>query len=126
MSNISILTDSSAQFTHSYFPGHDRVHVIPLGIQDAVCQEGKPLPGGSSLPKRLIPPAPQEFIQYYTSLSRVYDSILVLALSSLLRPTFKLALSTSDQFSNDTAVEVMDSQTTASTPHVRGFPGIFG
>jgi DegV family protein with EDD domain len=113
MPNVCILTDSTVQFTQSIFPGHDRVHVIPFGLQDAASQEEKFLPGGFTIPQRLIPPSPQEFIQHYTRLSRAYDSILVLTLSSLLNPALKHALLASGQFSNGTAVEVMDSQTTA-------------
>lgn len=114
MPNVCILTDSTVQFTQSNFPGHELVHVIPFGIQDAASQEESPLPGGFPVPLRLIPPSPQEFIQHYTRLSRTYDSILVLTLSSLLNSTLKHALLASRQFSNGTAVEVMDSGTTAS------------
>jgi DegV family protein with EDD domain len=113
MPNVCILTDSTVQFTQSSFPGHERVHVIPFGIQDPASQEEKPLPDGFTIPQPLIPPSTQEFIQHYTRLSRAYDSILVLTLSSLLNPTMKHALLAAGQFSNGTPVEVMDSQTTA-------------
>jgi len=113
MPNVCILTDSTAQFTQSNFPGHERVHVVPSDIQNAARQEGKPLPGGVIVQKQLIPPSPQEFIQFYARLSRAYDSILVLTLSSLLNPTMKHALSAAEQFSNGVTVEVIDSQTTA-------------
>jgi DegV family protein with EDD domain len=46
-------------------------------------------------------------------LSRDYDSILVLTLSSLLNPTMSHALAASEQYSNGAPVEVMDSQSTA-------------
>jgi DegV family protein with EDD domain len=113
MPNICILTDSTAQFTHSNFIGHERVHVIPFYVQNAAYQEGKPLPDGILFQTQLIPPSPQEFIRSYARLSREYDSILVLTLSSLLSPTMKYALAASDQYSNCATVEVIDSQTTA-------------
>ena len=113
MANICILTDSTAQFTQSKFPGHERVHVIPFGIQNTAYQEGKPLPGGIFFQKQLISPSPEDFIRLYASLSREYDSILVLTLSSLLNPIMKHALEASDQYNNCATVEVIDSQTTA-------------
>jgi DegV family protein with EDD domain len=113
MPNVCILTDSTAQFTQSSFSGHERVHVIRFDIQNAACQEGKPPPGGVIAQKQLIPPSPQEFIQFYARLSRVYDSIIVLTLSSLINPTMEHALSASDQFSKGANVEVIDSQTTS-------------
>ncbi len=84
MPNVCILTDSTVQFTQSNFPGLDRVYVIPFKLQDAVPKEGKSLPGGIGLHRQLISPSPQEFIRFYTRLSRDYDSILVLSLSSFL------------------------------------------
>lgn len=113
MSNVCILTDSTAQFTRSNFSGYERVYVIPFDIQSTARQDGKLLPDGFIVQKQLFPPTPQEFIQFYARLSRAYDSILVLTLSSLLNPTMKHALSASDQFRTGATVEVIDSQTTA-------------
>jgi DegV family protein with EDD domain len=113
MPNVCILTDSTAQYTQSNFPGHERVHVIPFDIQNIALREGKPFPGGVIVQKQLIPPSPQEFIQFYARLSRAYDSILVLTLSSALNPSMKHALFASEQYSNGATVEVIDSQTTA-------------
>ena len=113
MPNVCILTDSSAQFTQSRFPGCERVYVIPFNIQSVERQEDRPLPGGVSIRRRLISPSPQEFIKYYARLGRDYDSILVLTLSSLLDPTMSHAQAASEQYSNGVPVEVLDSQTTA-------------
>ena len=66
----------------------------------------------SGLAQRLIPPSPQEFIRFYTQLSREYDTIFVLTLSSLLNPTTRSALSAAKQFSNHATIDVIDSQTT--------------
>jgi len=113
MPNVCILTDSSAQFTQSRFPGHERVYVIPFDLQNLDHQESRSLPVSISIQRRLMPPSPQEFMKYYARLGRDYDSILVLTLSSLLNPTMRQALLASEQYSNGAQVEVMDSQTTA-------------
>jgi hypothetical protein len=65
MPNVCILTDSTAQFTQSNFPGHERVHVIPFDLQTNDLKEVKSLPGGFAVQKQLIPPSPQEFILLY-------------------------------------------------------------
>ncbi len=39
MSNVCIITDSTAQFTQANFPGHERVYVIPFDIQNTAAQE---------------------------------------------------------------------------------------
>jgi DegV family protein with EDD domain len=113
MSNVCIITDSTAQFTQSNFPGHERVYVIPFGIQNSNYEEGIHLPGGILFQKQLISPSPEEFVRLYARLSREYDSILVLTLSSFLTPIMKHALVAIDQYINCATVEVIDSQTTA-------------
>jgi DegV family protein with EDD domain len=113
MPNVCIITDSTAQFTQSRFPGHERVYVIPFDLQNVERREDYSLPGGVSLQRRLVPPSPQEFIRYYARLGRDYDSIMVLTLSSLLNPTMSHALVAAEQYSNGALVEVMDSRTTA-------------
>jgi DegV family protein with EDD domain len=113
MPNVCILTDSTAQFTLASFPGYERVHVIPFDLQDVVRQEGRSLPGGVYIQKRLIPPSPQDFVRFYARLSRDYDSIVVLTLSALFNPTMSHALAAADLYSNGVPVEVIDSQTTA-------------
>ncbi|HVM72723.1 MAG TPA: DegV family protein [Anaerolineales bacterium] len=113
MPNVCILTDSTAQFTQPRFPGHERVHVIPFGIQEAERSGGRPLPGGLSWPNRLASPSVQEFIRFYTRLSRDYDAIVVMTLSSQLDAAMRNALAASEQFGNGVPVEVIDSQATA-------------
>lgn len=104
---VCILTDSTAQFTRAAFPGRDRVCVIPCKVQPAARQGDRPSP------QQLSPPSPQDFIRHYTDLSRQYDCILVLTLSSQLSPVMEHALAAARQYSNHATVEVVDSQTTA-------------
>jgi DegV family protein with EDD domain len=108
MSNVCILTDSTAQFTQPDFPGHERVHIISFDLQP---QKGSAL--GRATAQQLIPPSPQDFIQIYTRLSREYDTIIVIAISSLLSHAIKHASSALMQYNNHAVVEVVDSQTTA-------------
>ncbi len=113
MSNVCILTDSTAQFTQSRFAGHECVHIIPFNIQNVAQKEISSLPGGISFHWQLIPPSPQEFIRFFARLSRDYDSILVLTLSSWLNPTLNHARMASKQSSNCAPMEIIDSQTTS-------------
>ncbi len=109
MSKVCILTDSTVQFTHPNFPGHERVYVIPFGIQQSTPEGEIP---GHALSKRLVPPSLTEFVRYYSQLSREYDTIFVLTLSSLLNPTMGVALSATMQSGTPATIEVIDSQTT--------------
>jgi DegV family protein with EDD domain len=113
MSNVCILTDSTAQFIQPNFPGHERVTIIPFDLQMDTRQGGIP-PESRAAQPHLIPPSPQDFSRYYTHLGHKFDSILVLTLSSLLSPTMNNAISASMQTNNNSAVEVVDSQTAAT------------
>ena len=110
MSNVCILTDSSVQFTHPNFPGHERVHVIPFSFQTRMQPGDGSRPGGGL--QRLIPPLPQEFIRFYTRLGREYDTVFVLTLSSLLKPITRIAISAAIQYDNQATIHVIDTQTT--------------
>jgi DegV family protein with EDD domain len=111
MSKVCILTDSTVQFTHPNYPGRERVFVIPFEFQTRKPQGNETRPR-SGLAQQLVPPSPQEFIRFYTQLSREYDTIFVLTISSLLNPTNRSALSAAKQFSNHATIDVIDSQTT--------------
>jgi DegV family protein with EDD domain len=111
MSNVCILTDSTVQFTRPDFPGHERVYVIPFELHNRK-QQGDGSQSHSGLTQGLIPPSTQEFVRFYTQLSRKYDTIFVLTLSSLLNPATGLALSASVQYSNHATIHAIDSQTT--------------
>lgn len=111
MPNVCILTDSTAQFPHPNFQGHERVYIIPFVFQASERQGGEPAP--ADFIHLLIPPSPQDFIRFFDRLSRKYDSILVLTISSLLSATMEHAILAASQYNNCANVEVMDSQTTA-------------
>jgi DegV family protein with EDD domain len=110
MSPVCILTDSTVQFTHPNFPGHERVHVIPFAIQ-ARPQNGHDFCLGGGL-QQLIPPSQQEFIQLYTRLGQEYDTVFVVTLSSLLNPANRNAITAADHNNNQATIHVIDSLTT--------------
>ena len=107
MPRVCILTDSTTQFTRTDFPGRERVFVISLDLEPVPAQ-------GDGQPRRLIPPAPQAFTHAYSLLSREYDSVLVLTLSSQLTQTTASAQKAALLYSNHASVQVVDSQTTAA------------
>jgi DegV family protein with EDD domain len=111
MSNVCILTDSTVQFTHPNFIGHERVYIIPFGIQTAVAR-GEISRRGNGFTKTLFPPKSSEFIRFYSQLSREYDTIFVLTLSSQLNPTMQIALSASANSGSPATIAVIDTQTT--------------
>lgn len=113
MSNVCILTDSTVQFTHSKFPGFERVFIIPFVLQNNT-QEKEISSWGGSQACRLLPPSSQEFIRFYTQLGREFDTIFVFTLSSLLNPVTGIAYSASRQYSNHAKIIVIDSQTTGA------------
>lgn len=94
MPNVCILTDSSAQFTRKTFTGQDRVKV--LGLSEAV--------SGAA--------GQAAFLARFERLARVYDTILVLAISSGLHPFALDAARAATQFGGTCTVRVMDSQNT--------------
>lgn len=111
MSDVCILTDSTAQFVQPSFPGHERVYLIPFELQPGAKGNEKSPAGNDSSYPRLDPPSSQDFHHYYTQLSQKFDSILVLTISSLLGRAMENAVMARSQFSNHCTVEVIDSQT---------------
>ena len=108
MTNVCILTDSTAQFTQADFPGRERVHIVPFGLSrgDGSRQPQDQVQG-------LISPSMEDFTQYYARLSHEYDTVFVLTLSSQLNSTYKSALSAAELYNNHSKIVVIDSQTTS-------------
>jgi DegV family protein with EDD domain len=111
MPNVCILTDSTVQFTCPSFPGQERVYIIPFTFQEEIPQKLELWPGRNRA-ERLVSPAPQDFLRFYSELSHKYDAIFVLTISSLLYPTANYALTASKQCNNHVSIHVVDSQTT--------------
>jgi DegV family protein with EDD domain len=113
MPRVCVLTDSTAQFTHTNFPGRERVFFASFDLQPVAHQGADSQPMHSSS-QRLTPPSPQTFLCLYNELGQKYDSILVMTVSSSLSPVAQHALSASARFSSHAEVEVLDTRTTAA------------
>lgn len=112
MPRVCILTDTSAQFTDTNFPGHDQVYVIPFETLESAGRAGPARPG--SMPFcSLTPPSARAFLKFYTELGHQYDAILTLVLSSTLGRGMQNAISASAQYNNHAAIRVVDTQTVA-------------
>lgn len=112
MSNICILTDSTAQYTLAKYPGHERVHVLPFEVQ-TFDREGEHSRSRHRPNQRLVPPSAQEFEQAFARLSRDYDTIFVLTMSARLNHAHANALEAVRHFNNHARVNVIDTQTTS-------------
>ncbi len=107
MAKVSILTDSSVQFTQSGFPGREQVHVIPFDFRSSAHL----LP---EMPKgRLVPPSVQAFSNCFTLHSQGNEHILVLTLAASLSPAARYAEEAAAQYTDHASIQVVDSQTTA-------------
>jgi DegV family protein with EDD domain len=112
MPNVCILTDSTAQFTQTNFPGRERVYVIPFELEPIIRNDGESVIKKTTPKTQLIPPSPHEFSKFYEKLSGKYDSIMVLPLSSMLSPVMQNAIAGAKQSKTNGSVQIIDSQTT--------------
>ena len=96
MSNVCIVTDSTAQFTRKAFAGQNRVKVVPLdeGCEGAGSQAG--------------------LLRHYETWSRSFETILVLTISTALHPFTNIASAAARQFGGASGVHVVDSQNTGA------------
>lgn len=122
MRQVCILTDDTAQFPDFSFPGFDRVNVIPLHIEidgqrfprgEGLRTQDLPVSIGPGARPTVHPPEAEEFQQVFLSLSRQYDEIVVILLSSWLAPALPPAKEAAMLVGGRVAVHLVDSQTTA-------------
>ncbi len=122
MPQVCILTDSTAQFTNTHFPGKELVTILPLMVQ----LNGKvysaerlftllDLP--QSLPRRsqplVLPPSLQKFERVLHNLALVYHDILLILPSRHLHPTYDYAMQALEAIRPSAAVHIIDSQSTS-------------
>jgi DegV family protein with EDD domain len=120
MSRVCILTDSTAQFLQPSFPGQEIVSILPFQIRIAskLFANGYDLKV-SQLPEsladdedfHLIPPGIGDFQAVYSSLSRKYDDIIVILVSSHLSGAYALAQQAIESFHGPASITLIDSQT---------------
>jgi DegV family protein with EDD domain len=121
MPGVTILTDSTAQFTSEDFPGRAAVNIIPLHLQlnkgnrieaDRVDLSELPasIRSGNSL--LILPPSTTEFHERYLSLGRDSDEVITLLHSAQLSPACDHAEQAARGLRGRMALPVIDSQTT--------------
>lgn len=118
---ICILTDSTAQFPVSSFPGQELVKIIPLHVRydDKIRPDDKSL-GFSDLPRsqrnstslEVYPPSARDFYQTYHSLGQKYGQIITILLSARLNPAIRNAHKAASSGLGWVALPLIDSQTT--------------
>ncbi|KAA3647930.1 MAG: DegV family protein [Chloroflexi bacterium] len=122
MSNIAILTDSTAYLPEAFLKSHN-IHVIPLKIHwDGTNYEDNvditpaefydQLAGASTVPTTSQPPV-DEFLGMYEKLAEEYEGIIVPLISSGISGTISSAQTAASMFSK-VPVEVIDTHTTSA------------
>ena len=127
MSQVCILTDSTAQFTNPAFAGRRLVSVIPFQIllngrsfTDGQDLRAKDLqaPTRIGLPSFsrpvLRPPSPQAFHHRLLSLAQKYSEVVIILLSSELSPAYANACGVAASHQSPLIAHLIDSQTTAA------------
>jgi DegV family protein with EDD domain len=123
MSQVCILTDSTAQFPVPTFPGNEFINVIPLHIQLSEQQTtlGKdvklsalPLSARNSIYPQVYPPSVEEFSQVFTALGHRCKDIIAILISSRLNQAIANAQEAADTIKCPANIHIIDSQTTAA------------
>jgi DegV family protein with EDD domain len=123
MSSICILTDNSAQFSHPAFPGHDFVRIIPYEIEynHQVYGNGKelktnmlPAHAGEDNHPCLRLPSKEAYFNILQELSRNFEHIIVLVISSQLSASYETAVAAANNIHGRSEVTVIDTRTTSA------------
>ena len=121
MSQVCILTDSTAQFPLHLFPGSELISVLPYhvhldgpeNIQDRdVKLLHLPHSVYSSTNLQVQPPSVEEFSQMFMSLGFRYHEIVVILISAHLSPALANAQIAVETAKCPAAIHLVDSQTT--------------
>jgi DegV family protein with EDD domain len=119
-SHVCILTDSTAQFTISSFPGQELVRIIPFHIQlnheryaDSKDLKVYDFPSSTrdGTCPQIQPPTPEEFRQVYLSLAHKCHNIITILLSANLSRAFANAQEASVSLRGRLSLPLIDSQT---------------
>ena len=120
MKSTCIITDGSAQFIKSTFPGQANVTIIPLEIrlEGKVILEGNgckpssfPQYANHQLNPRVTAPTPEQFYQLFSTISQTYDNILGIFVSNQLIPCYENAQKASISLQGRTKIILIDSMT---------------
>ncbi len=121
MRGVGIITDASAQFLTPRFPGHERVHTMPLPVD----WEGRRyLPPSHNLTTALPPslihrsppqitfPTPKELTQQLSAHMRQYDGLLVMPMGSSLTDLFQHVAEAIAALGHNYPIYLVDTHTT--------------
>lgn len=118
---VCILTDSTAHFTTSSFPGQELVRIIPFHVEfeKNIFPHGQGL-GIDNLPVSardgkhpiLQPPTTKAFRNSYLTLSKKYQEVITILISSRLSPTYQHAHLASVALMAQDSHPIIDSRTT--------------
>jgi DegV family protein with EDD domain len=123
MSQVCILTDSTAQFPIPAFAGRKLVNVIPLHIQidktlykksEGIKAAALPVSLHQNAVPKVLPPSLQEFEKMYTHLGKFYGEIVAIFHTADLSDTYKHAVEAAANTRAQTKIEVIDAHTTAT------------
>lgn len=123
MSQVCILTDSTAQFPIPAFAGRTLVSLIPLHIEwnqkryeksEGIRAADLPTTTRLDAPPTLMPPSKEEFEKTYLHLGQYYEEILVLVNSAQLTGTYQNAKQAAAAYQGKTKIITVDSETAAT------------
>jgi DegV family protein with EDD domain len=142
MSQVCILTDSTAQFPVHLFPGSDLINLAPYHVLvDGSANAQEKDVKLSHLPASVYnnslylpqPPSVEEFSQLFTNLSHHYHEIVVILLSAHLSTALQNAQMAIETSKCPATIHLVDSETTtvglgllvqaAATAAQQGLPG---
>ena len=106
MGRVCILTDGTAQFTCTEFPGYNLVKVVSSEAQPALLQPG------SSPNLRLSGETADDFLNQFQLLGTIFQEIMVITVSSVLSPVTWNVSQAVARYNGRANVQVVDSQTT--------------
>ena len=118
---VCILTDSTAQFTVSSFPGQELVRIIPFNIElgknyypHGTGLRVNELPASARDGRHpvLLPPTTSAFRRSYSTLRKKYPDIITILLSARLNHTFSHAQQASISSLGQESHTLIDSQMT--------------
>ncbi len=119
---ICILTDSTAQFPSLAYPGHEIVNILPLHVEmnGKLFTDGKdiktanlPSSARTAACPQVLPPTVEEFRHTFLNLSRKYNEIVAILISSHLNNTIPAAQEAVKGIRCPATIHIIDSQTTA-------------
>lgn len=124
MDSITILTDSTVQFTLPSFNGRNLVKIIPLNVhlRGNIYEGGKslkpaelPVSANDEIQPRLVPPPTDSLIQYLSQdeNGQSYDQVLGIFASSFMNSMVEKTTEVQKNLTGRVTLQVVDSLTTS-------------